>query len=285
MTTIIQNEAPAHRYFTMMLNMADDDLDPFEYRLLAHYVRVCGSGETCQESVRTTAKITRMSTYKLQIARDSLVTKGYLEVVKPVKALAIRGETCKVKIVNRWSENISRYDKAVSNLTQPASTPVSNSTQVVPKPVSNLTQPLAQAVSNLTHSLDIEEKRVERGPARVENAVTVDGLLIAFRRASGTTAIRNARNLEVAEKLIAGGATVEQLERCVKTKLKGRTTAYLFSYLDPDFFDWQAIDRKKNRTSAEQFAAWGLEPPKDEDFMWDLDECLHRFTGKKAAAS
>ena len=58
--TKVTNEAPPGKYFTMLLNMADDDLDPFEYRLLGHYIRVCGAGKdgSCFETTRTTAQKT-----------------------------------------------------------------------------------------------------------------------------------------------------------------------------------------------------------------------------------
>ena len=58
----IDNEAPFSKYFTMMLNMADDDLNPYEYRLLAHYVRIGGD---VYETTKTTAMKTKMSSGKV----------------------------------------------------------------------------------------------------------------------------------------------------------------------------------------------------------------------------
>ena len=39
----IEDASNDHAYFCMMPNMLDDLLDPYQYRLYAHYKRVCGS--------------------------------------------------------------------------------------------------------------------------------------------------------------------------------------------------------------------------------------------------
>lgn len=143
----IANNAPTHKYFTTMLNMADDDLDPFQYRLLAHYIRKSGHGGKIDESVRETASLTKMSTVKVQKARNDLQALGYIEVAKPSKVQARKGAMVHVTIVDRWAENINRYAKPVSDLTQVDTEGVLNITQ---QPVSDLTQPTGEAVLNLT---------------------------------------------------------------------------------------------------------------------------------------
>jgi len=104
--TKVTNEAPPGKYFTMLLNMADDDLDPFEYRLLGHYIRVCGAGKdgSCFETTRTTAQKTRMSRTNIQKARDSLRKDGWIrfENGKSRQPLLIT-------IVDRMAENVARY--------------------------------------------------------------------------------------------------------------------------------------------------------------------------------
>ena len=102
----IQDEAPAHKYFTMMLNIAEDDLDPFQYRLLAHYVRWSSEGPM-SEGVRTTAQKCQMSVAKVKTVRDDLVKLGYLKVTPPAKP----GQATTVTVLNRWMENILRYSQ------------------------------------------------------------------------------------------------------------------------------------------------------------------------------
>ena len=36
---VISHQNPENRYFHQMLNMAEDELNPYEYRLLGHYLR------------------------------------------------------------------------------------------------------------------------------------------------------------------------------------------------------------------------------------------------------
>lgn len=157
----ITNEGPAHKYFHMMLNIADDDLDPFEYRLLGHFVRVTNGGETlCQEGIRTTAAVTRMSVNKVRAARVSLRMKGYIGLTEPSKEETQRGIPTVVKLLDRWADNIARYNKnPVSNSAQNKVEGVSNITQVKPEPVLNMTQ---GGVSNLTpkKNTEIEDKDI-----------------------------------------------------------------------------------------------------------------------------
>lgn len=111
----IRNESNPHQYFTMMLNMADDDLNPHEYRLLGHYVRWAGHGGTHQESVRQTAKVTRMGKSTVDKMRDALAEKGYIKVIKPSEPDRAEGVATQVIVLDRWAENINRYSKAVPN--------------------------------------------------------------------------------------------------------------------------------------------------------------------------
>lgn len=112
---VIRHESNPYRYFTMMLNMADDDLNPHEYRLLGHYVRWAGHGGSQQESIRQTAKVTRMGKSTVDKTRDALEAKGYIKVVKPTEDERKDGVATQVIVVDRWAENIARYSKGVPN--------------------------------------------------------------------------------------------------------------------------------------------------------------------------
>lgn len=93
------------RYFHQMLNIADDELDPFEYRLLGHFRRVAGE-RSCVESVRETARRTRMSVGMVVATTRRLVAGGWLTV-------SVEGEPglqqTLIEIVDRWRDNILRY--------------------------------------------------------------------------------------------------------------------------------------------------------------------------------
>lgn len=92
---------PKNKYFHIILNMADDDLDPYEYRLLGHYIRV---GVTF-EGTRTTARITKMSVGKVVSTRNTLEAKGFIRMEKPES----QADTVRITVVDRMQENITRY--------------------------------------------------------------------------------------------------------------------------------------------------------------------------------
>lgn len=102
----ISDDGDLRRYRTEIPNMADDDLDPYQYRLYAHYKRVCGAmNGTCYESVRTTAENTKMSVGKVVSTRDWLADEGWIDVTQTDVRVVVR-------IVDRWAENCARFAPA-----------------------------------------------------------------------------------------------------------------------------------------------------------------------------
>jgi hypothetical protein len=102
--TQVTDQGAIGKYFALMLHIDDDDLDPYEYRLLGHYRRVCGAtNKPCFESTLTTAKITRMSDDKVRSTRDSLEALGRIIVEKPA------GSTVKVTVCDLMAENVERH--------------------------------------------------------------------------------------------------------------------------------------------------------------------------------
>jgi len=100
------------KYRTEIPNIADDDMDVFQYRLYGHYKRVCGAaGGECFESVRTTAEKTRMSPTKVIETRQWLAENGWVEIEKTVNS------TVHVTITDKWSDNFQRL--SVPNMEQP----------------------------------------------------------------------------------------------------------------------------------------------------------------------
>ena len=118
MTELIQNEQNPNRFFTMMLNMAEDDLDPFQYRLLAHYVRWSNANPTGYKTgVRKTAALVKMDTATVKRARDELAEMGYIDVIET----ATKNGRKTIIVRNRMAENIERYTpseepKSVGNI-------------------------------------------------------------------------------------------------------------------------------------------------------------------------
>lgn len=99
----IRDEGMTDKYFHVMLNMADDELDPYEYRLLGHYRRVCGAQNTpCTESTRRTAERCKMSVGKVSETRQALAALGWIQ-------LSEDGNRVTVTLVDRMSENVARY--------------------------------------------------------------------------------------------------------------------------------------------------------------------------------
>jgi len=100
----IIDDGDLRRYRTELPNMADDDLDPYQYRLYAHYKRVCGGNDgTCWESVRKTASTTKMSADKVIAPRQWLADNGWVRLKQQENG------RYHITIINRWMENFSRY--------------------------------------------------------------------------------------------------------------------------------------------------------------------------------
>lgn len=262
--TRVTNNAPTHKYFTTMLNMADDDLDPFQYRLLAHYIRKSGHGGSIDESVRETANLTKMSTVKVQKARNQLEAAGYIEVKRPSKARARKGETVHVTILDRWAENINRYNKkAVSDLTQDTAEGVLKITQ---QPVLEITQPTREPVLNITreekNNKNNKKKNTEEQDFRIEWELYADygcALLKAFnidcnfQRPSEMPRSALVNYLDTAKELKPAGATLEEipmLHRYVAQRAKRENwSGFSVKTLARYFLDYRATVKKNASVS------------------------------------
>lgn len=105
-TERITDQSDLRKYFAQIPHMADDDLDVYQYRLYGHYLRVCGRNGKCTQSVRTTAKKTRMSIGMVTKTREQLVSLGFIEAHTEEGSDFIA-----ITIVDRWVENMLRYAK------------------------------------------------------------------------------------------------------------------------------------------------------------------------------
>jgi hypothetical protein len=96
------------KYRIELPNLYDDaDLDPFEFRLLAHYKRV----GVCTQSTATTAKMCHMSAGQVSEKRKTLAEKGWILLTS--KGLKNGSFSYEITVVDKWEENFKKY-KALS---------------------------------------------------------------------------------------------------------------------------------------------------------------------------
>jgi hypothetical protein len=94
------------KYRTELPNLYDDvRLSPYEFRLLAHYVRV----GNCYQSVRTTAGICCMSVGQVVKARESLEAAGWIKT-----STNDEYGTIDIIVVDKWGENFRKYEQGCS---------------------------------------------------------------------------------------------------------------------------------------------------------------------------
>ncbi|NWF65616.1 MAG: hypothetical protein HXY38_15070, partial [Chloroflexi bacterium] len=101
----IEDRGLSGKYFHIMLNIADDELDVYQYRLLGHYRRVCGdnSDGACWEGTRTTAARCKMSIGKVSKTRRELERLGYIKIESRPD------DTLRITLVDRMADNVARY--------------------------------------------------------------------------------------------------------------------------------------------------------------------------------
>lgn len=115
----VTDNGPFGKYFHIMLNMADDELDPFQYRLLGHYKRMCGEqNRPCWEAIATTARKCKMPVSRARAARLALAVAGYINLVETAP-----GETWEVTLIDRMADNIAKYSSPGTKSTQPTLLP------------------------------------------------------------------------------------------------------------------------------------------------------------------
>lgn len=103
-------------HFAMLMDMADDDLDSYQYRQLGHFIRKAGAAGVCEESLRETAAACKTSINTARRVRAALEALGYLIVQEPTRQEAGQGIAARITVIDRWAENADRY-KGVSEMT------------------------------------------------------------------------------------------------------------------------------------------------------------------------
>lgn len=169
---VIDGSELQHRYYHQMLNMAEDDLDPYQYRLLGHYLRWVGHGGKKKESLRQTADGCKMSSNKTRDARQELADLGYVRLKHPTKAEQHRGQPVVVTVVDRWIENILRYaPEGVSDLIHQT---LAGGVSDLTGGVSDLMTPLKQKEEKPENDKKIPALRLDKWYPVVERVVHLD---------------------------------------------------------------------------------------------------------------
>lgn len=164
---LLHDEAPTSKYFHVLPNMYDDDLDPFEYRLIGHYKRV----GTSWEGVRKTAEKCGMSIGKVTKTRKALESKELIKVqMLTRKDLKDRGLVndahpddknliCVVTVVDVMEQNVARYKPA---------TPV----HVVNTPVHLVNNPVHEVNERITPELEpLKKVKEPKGSTGIETII------------------------------------------------------------------------------------------------------------------
>lgn len=96
----IVNRADLRKWRIELPNLYDESgLDPYEFRLLVHYVR----RGNCYESVRTTAECCNMSSAQVVKKRNSLEEKKFIRVSENERG------TLTIEVVDMWELNFVTY--------------------------------------------------------------------------------------------------------------------------------------------------------------------------------
>lgn len=104
----IQDDGDLRKYRIELPNLYDDsDLDPYEFRLLAHYKRV----GNCTEGSKTTGRICRMSSSQVSVKRMALRKKGFIRMQRV--QLPDNQYSYRITVIDRWLENFKKYSKSV----------------------------------------------------------------------------------------------------------------------------------------------------------------------------
>lgn len=100
-----QIENPSNnKYFTMVPHIVADILkNPYQFRLMFHYLRVCGPRGVCWESNATTAEKCGMSQRKMIATRQELADLGLITIQHR------KGQSILISIVDMMPENVRIY--------------------------------------------------------------------------------------------------------------------------------------------------------------------------------
>lgn len=160
------NGTDLRKYRTELPNLYDDaGLSVYEFRLLAHYVRV---GVTW-ESTLTTAKKCGMSKPMVIKARRLLEQKGFIKIEEEI---AQQGKVLIIHIVDLWPENYQRYQDKNRSHSSPSG-------HTVDQPGHAIDQP--------GHTVYLKKEPIKKEPIKNNDKLSVDNLPADEKPTSGAT--------------------------------------------------------------------------------------------------
>lgn len=243
-THLVHDAGAFQKYFHLMPNMYDDDLDPYEYRLLGHYKRVGVSWE----GTRQVAEKCKMSVGQVSKTRKSLAAKNLLKVeMLTRKKLTERGlvqdidpddkvEICVVTVVDVTEQNVSRYAK--SHTVHHVNTPVHG----VNTPVHQVNERITieeEPLKNTTTTIAIIEPPakvipiapvVVVVPANEEAEKDIGRIFKAYEGNIGPLAPMIAANVKDTLKTYSGDLIIEAIGIAVKQNV--RKWSYVIGILE-----------------------------------------------------
>ncbi len=200
----VSDKGPINKYFSMMLHIDDDDLDPFEYRLLGHYRKFCGlHGHDCNESILQTAKAAQMNIKTAREARNHLVEKRRITLVPT------RNNIVAVVLLDCMQENLERYASPIKNGRALDASPTENDRAALSKTVglgSSEGAP-AQAEQASLRNKEDQEKTLNSFEAKASHELAEN----ASTRLSADTAL-NAQEREIMRQLADGISSARYFE-------------------------------------------------------------------------
>lgn len=234
MNELVRDDGTHNKYFHVLPNMYDDDLNPYEYRLMGHFKRVGISWE----GTRKIAKITKMSVGMVTKTRKALEAKqlisvefltrkdlkdrGLVDDEKPDESTTIAVTT----VIDVMAQNIARYQKM--------------GVHVVNTPVHGVNGSVHGVNERITNEEEPVKKRGTHAKTRTPRQDLIkslpDQLIDIWAHETKWMGNDLYRWRWAAKKLLElmPPASVSEIETVCRLKMVGRKTDYEFRYLLDD---------------------------------------------------
>lgn len=274
MNELIRDDGAHNKYFHVLPNMYDDDLDPYEYRLIGHYKRVGISWE----GTRKVAEKTKMSVGKVAKTRKALADRKLIRMEYLTrKDLKDRGlvddekpddktKIVVVSVMDVMAENIARYQPKGVHVVNTPVHEVNRGVHGVNERITKEKEPMKKGKPAAKHST---------GSTKPLHDQLIDVWAHETKYMGDMYSMRWA-----AKKLLElqPPATVGEVETVCRLKLVGRKIDYEFKYLLDDIptrrkqLEKQAEDDARKAVTTAKVDAerranrilWGLEEGEPE---------------------
>jgi hypothetical protein len=111
MSKFFIKEEGQHKYYAQIPNIVDSaDLSPHAIRLYLHLKRVAGDAGECYQSVRTMAKLCKMSKSAVHDAKISLVEAKFIKIENKKGGCKYGYQS--ITILDIWEENNAAFSSS-----------------------------------------------------------------------------------------------------------------------------------------------------------------------------